>query len=142
MSESKTYPLSVVLTITTGRLLAPPVGDSNGMPHVYDILGWMTGDQPFTHRLPRVAGECKPWLERWFPELTPESEYVETALMGVDKLGMAQAIAGYLVEAQRRGCRKTYDVARIPRDDHERKNPIDELVEMRGSDHGVIVVEI
>jgi hypothetical protein len=46
-----------VLSITTGRLLAP-----NGIGGVYEILNWMTGDNLYTHQLPRVCDECKPYL--------------------------------------------------------------------------------
>ena len=68
--ETKQFDLRVLLTVTTGRLLTKSLepGD-NGISALYDLLGWMTNDQPFTHKLPRFADECNPWLLRWFPEL-------------------------------------------------------------------------
>src|SRR5688572_14476801 len=81
MSETKTFPLRVVLTVTTGRLLTEPKGErDNGISDVYQILGWMTNDEPFTHQLPRFCDECKPWLLRWFPELAA----AESALQILD----------------------------------------------------------
>lgn len=60
----KTFPLGTVLSITTGRLLAP-----NGIGGVYEILNFMSGDNLFTHQLPRVMDECKPYLLQQFPQL-------------------------------------------------------------------------
>ena len=34
-----------------------------------------------------------------------------------------------------------YEIGQIPRDDHEVKHPYDELVEMRGSDEGILLVD-
>jgi hypothetical protein len=39
------------------------------------------------------------------------------------------------------GIPEWYDVPRIPADDHDRKNPVDELIAMRGTDEGLHVVE-
>ena len=36
--------------------------------------------------------------------------------------------------------RSTYDVPHIPQDDHERKNPYDELVAERGTDEGIVII--
>lgn len=74
---TKTFPLGVVLTVTTGRLLTKSKSQNdNGIGDLYDILGHMTGDSPFTHQLGRFAAECKPWLYRWFPEIEHQSNLV------------------------------------------------------------------
>ncbi len=71
MSEMKEFPIRVLLTITTGRLLtASRASDDNGIGDLYALLGWMTNDSPFIHQLHRFADECKPWLLRWYPELS------------------------------------------------------------------------
>ncbi len=139
-NETKSFPLSAVLTITTGWLLTSSPDGGNGIGQVYEILNWMTNDNLFTHQLPRACRECEPWLGRWFPELAAEGPHVESALDGVAKEGMDDAIVAYLFAAKSRGCKDAYDVPRIPRDDHDVKDPVSELVEMRGGDHGVIVV--
>jgi len=34
-----------------------------------------------------------------------------------------------------------YDVPKMPHDDHEVKHPYDELVAMRGTDEGIVVIQ-
>jgi hypothetical protein len=46
-----------VLSVTTGRLISP-----RGMDGIYDILGYMTEDAPFTTQLGRFSDECSPYL--------------------------------------------------------------------------------
>ncbi len=60
----KKFHLGDVLSITTQRLVSP-----RHMVGVYDILNFMTGDNLFTHQLPRAANECKPYLLEQFPKL-------------------------------------------------------------------------
>lgn len=72
MSQSKSFPLRVVLTVTTGRLLTAPRGPhDNGIGDVYEILNWITNDDLFTHQLPRAGRAAQPWLLECFPELAP-----------------------------------------------------------------------
>lgn len=74
--ESKTFPLGTVLSITTGYLLAP-----NGIGGVYEILNFMTGDNLYTHQLPRVGRECAPYLLKQFPALaSPEVDFAAAEL--------------------------------------------------------------
>jgi hypothetical protein len=60
----KLYHISDVLTVTTGRLVSNRHIDS-----VYDILNFLTGDELFTHQLPRASRECEPWLKAQYPQL-------------------------------------------------------------------------
>ena len=143
MDETKEFSLRTILSVTTGRLLTK--GNSpndNGIGDLYDLLGWMTNDQPFTHQLPRFATECKPWLLRWFPGLPEEVEVAEFCDqlkdLSADKL--TAAIEGFVWGLGERYGRHALPVPRIPQDDHERKNPLDELVAMRGTDEGIEIV--
>lgn len=143
-TETKPFPLRVVLTVTTGRLLTEPKGDrDNGIGDLYELLNWMTDDELFTHQLPRAANECKPWLLRWFPEL--ERYGSVEALAGLDMLLVnhqgRDAIPAWLDGMAFIGGKPSYDVPRMPADDHERKHPYDELVAMRGTDEGIVIVE-
>lgn len=63
----KEFSLGDVLSITTGRLLSERRIDG-----VYDILNWMTGDNLFTHQLPRASESCAPWLIEQYPQLDPK----------------------------------------------------------------------
>lgn len=51
-----------------------------------------------------------------------------------------KGVAFWLTNLEINGLKPFYDVPRIPRYDHEQKNPFDELVEMRGTDEGIIIV--
>ena len=61
---SQSFALGDVLSITTDRLVS-----RDHMGGVYRILGYMTGDELFTHQLPRAAAECKPALLAQHPQL-------------------------------------------------------------------------
>lgn len=140
MPETKRFPLRTLLSVTTGRLLTKPTKDGNGIGDLYKILGWMTNDSPFTHQLPRFMVECKPWLLRWFPELEQASNELDWLGKNIKQHGPEAGCETWLggfagiMQAE-------YDVPRIPADDHETKDPVDELVSMRGTDEGVVVVQ-
>lgn len=146
MDETKSFPLRDVLSVTTGRLLTKGNGpNDNGIGAMYELLGWMTNDTPFTHQLGRFGNECKPWLLRWFPELVEVGQKVEMfckALKFTSVEAVPGCIDGFVYEIGNSLGKHEYDVPRIPADDHERKNAYDEIVEMRGSDAGVIIVNV
>ena len=140
--STRRFPLRVVLTVTTGRLLTAAKDGGNGIEDLYDILSWMTNDDLMTHQLPRAGRECAPWLLRWFPELDRcWSETVQACFkVLLDTFGAA-GIEQYLKQCHDiYGCKAEYDVPQIPADDHDRKDAFDELIEMRGTDEGIIIV--
>lgn len=140
MMKTKRFPLRILLSITTGRLLTASKGPrDNGISDLYEFLEWLTGEAPFTHQLPRFAEECQPWLLRWFPELKDEETWVQVALADVPNGGIEQAIERYLDAAVSRGCKPEYDVPRIPRDDHTRRDAVNELREKIGSDKVIVI---
>jgi hypothetical protein len=61
---NRIFDLSDILTITTGKLVS-----TRGMEAVYDILNYMTGEQLFTHQLPRAMRVCGPALLKQHPQL-------------------------------------------------------------------------
>lgn len=132
----KRFDVRVLLTVTTGRLI------TTSLRALYELLGWMTDDSPFTHQLPRFATECKPWLLRWFPQLcavdSTDLRVLDAAAEDGGEMGVESWLRGVLA---RRDLELFYDVPRIPPHDHERKNPYDELVAMRGTDEGIVIVE-
>ncbi len=137
---TKNFPLRVVLTVTTGRLLTEPRGNrDNGIGDLYAILNHMTGDSAFTHQLARFMEECKPWLLRRFPELAK----VDVAVLdqSMKDHGGAEGVKRWLDSLIAAGYRAEYDVPPIPKGSHEIKNPVEELGEMRGADEEVIVVQ-
>ena len=62
--EWKEFHIGDILTITTGVMVSP-----EGIGGVYKILDWMTGDQLFTHQLPRASNICEPILKGLYPEI-------------------------------------------------------------------------
>ncbi len=145
--KTKSFPLESLLTVTTGRLLTKRQGlDNNGISDLYDILGWMTNDSPYTTQLGRFASECKPWLLRWFPELSIANGSLKRLDEWIAKAPTCpeEGIKMWLTELQmmQPDLLVEYDVPRIPMDDHEQKNAYDELVADRGTDEGIVILPL
>jgi len=143
MTITRAFLLRDLLTVTTGRLLTKPRGpDDNGIGALYALLDWMTADAAFTHTLGRFSTECKPWLLRWFPELVK----AESDLYALDDflkvMTPAEAVEQWLAVCVAKGCKAIYDVPRIPKDAHELKAPVRELIEQRGGNDKIIEVRI
>ena len=138
--QTKQFHLGDVLSITTGRLVSQRHIDG-----VYDILNFMTGDNLFTHQLPRASDECKPYLVEQFPQLATaelDSAIAELSDALKSKNGKAKAkkvVADWLVK-QVAKYGETFAVKPVPTDAHEVKNPIAEAAEMMGGPEKVIVV--
>ena len=126
LNNYKTFPLNTILTVTTGRLLTTSKSDGdNGIGDLYEILGHMTGDTPFTHSLGRFADDCKPYLLLAFSELSNAD---------VDELDKMKGESGWISKWLDRcvnewGIQPEYSIGQIL-GGHEKKNPILELEEM------------
>ncbi|MCA9349577.1 hypothetical protein KC853_00850 [Candidatus Saccharibacteria bacterium] len=71
---TRRFHIGDVLAVTTGRFTSP-----RGMEGIYDILGYMTDELPYSNQLERFAEECKPYLERRLGKVIgPFSEVPET----------------------------------------------------------------
>ena len=134
--KTKHFPTLAILSVTSERLLTQPKNESegNGIGQLYELLGWMTDDSPFTHQLPHFSRECKPWLLRMHPQL---ADFMEHICRMCDD-GKVNELQAEMIE--RLG--ETLPVAKIPQDDHERKNFYDELVAMRGTDEGIEIITL
>ena len=142
--ETKSFSLGDVLSITTGRLVSERHIDG-----VYDILNFMTGDNLFTHQLPRAMEECRPFLLKQFPELaeagTPANlarldELIEGAECRNEppENGVAMWLQ-WMAEPGTCNLKASYEVQQIPRDAHQLKDPLEELVTMVGPSKVVVV---
>jgi hypothetical protein len=125
--KTKSFPLRVLLTVTTGRLLTEPKDGGNGIGDLYEILGWMTNDSPFTHQLGRFAEECKPWLLTWFPELSPVESCLDALDGCIRAIGAKEGVEQWLSKLD---LPTAYDVPRMRHVDHVPKDPLAELVEL------------
>ena len=112
---TRTFHLGDILSIYTGRLVSP-----THMDGIYSILNFMTGDNLFTHQIPRVGRECAPHLLRQFPWL---AEVSTDGCTGETWQHWLQ------VQVDRYG--ENHSVAAIPRDDHAVIDPVEELRQMR-----------
>lgn len=84
----KQYHLADVLSVTTGILLPSP-NREHPIDAMYDILGYMTGEDLFTHALPSAADAARPFLLQQFPALESEEtagmvSYLQTRLSSID----------------------------------------------------------
>lgn len=110
------FDLGDVLSITTGK----PVSRDH-IDGVYRILNYMTGDNLFTHQLPRAAGECKGPLLAQHPDL---AGVVVPAISSQEE---AEAWLDSLIPQYGRD----REVAPLDSDDHTVIGPLDELA-LRG----------
>lgn len=147
--NTKPFPLRVLLSVTTGRLLTESKGDrDNGIGDIYELLGWMTDDQPFTHQLPRFARECEPYLLKWFPELAPCG--VAASLASLDRWlksdktsAKDEGVKMWLAELKMMfpALKRVYEVPQIPKESHTPKDAVRELIELRESKENIVIVE-
>lgn len=123
---SRRFHLGDVLSVTTGYLVAP-----RGIEAMYDLLNFMTGDNLFTHQLPRASDECAPALLRQYPDL---AEVWVPAEFG-DEAHVLSWLAKQVVVFG-----EYLDVAPLAEGDHTRIDPLTELASKVGPER-IIAVE-
>jgi hypothetical protein len=127
VTDTKDFHIGDILSITDGHLVSPRHIDG-----VYDILGWMTGDQLWTHQLPRASRECEPSLREQHPDLA--------AVVFPDGLEGEQPVMAWLAE-QVAMFGATRPVRKLAAVDHTPIDPITEIKMMR-PDAEVIVIDL
>lgn len=113
MTTTRIFHLGDILTITTGRLVSPRHVDG-----IYDILNFMTGDNLFTHQLPRAMDECQGPLLAQHPDLA--------AIVVPEDLSGQEAVAEWLA-TQVAQYGHTREVAPLPAGDHTHIDPLTEI---------------
>lgn len=125
MTETRQFHIGDIISAITGHLVSP-----RGIEGIYDILNWMTGDNLYTHALPRAQRECEPELRRQHPDLAainvPDSIHDEASL----RAWLTEITPVY---------GETRAVAPVSGVDHTVIDPLAELAMMR-PDAPVIVV--
>ena len=132
--EMKSFHLGDILTITTGIMVAP-----EGIGAVYEILNWMTGDNLFTHQLPRASDLCEPILKDLYPGLA-EVTLPDASGLAKDK---AEEFWKTWLAMQVETFGETLPVPKL--ENYTPVDPISELFTMRGelkSDAKIIVVAV
>ena len=140
----KLFHISDVLSVTTGRLVS-----SRHMDGIYEILNFLTGDNLFTHQLPRAMNECKPWLRSTFPGMMDNSPGMSERLDDMDRRIKAvpqdrEHIAVVIrdwVEDLRIALKlpEMLPVYEMGEEMHTRIDPVEELEAMVGKDRVIVV---
>lgn len=128
----KKFSIQAALSITTDRLFTRNIGD------VYEILNFITGDNLMTHQLPRAAEFAKPFILAAYPileDFTPES-----LTASIEAKGWDNTYNGVIASLSKEiGFEITLEPA--PEGVWNQKNPIEELIEMRGGTDGIIIIK-
>lgn len=127
---SRSFHLGDILTVATGSLVSP-----RHMDAVYDLCNFMTGDNLYTHQLPRAAQECQAEIYRQHPDLR---DVVVPDFSTVPRDRVDRAVSDWLAEQVAR-FGEYRDVVPLAAGDHTRIDPLAELA-MRFPKKPVIVV--
>lgn len=135
---AKEFHLGDVLTVTHERLVAP-----EGIGGVYKILNYITGDNLFTHQLPRAARLCKPEILRQHPFLADPAITAQVDRLGElcdeaeDTKGIVEAwLAGMVLKY-----REHLSLEPMRPADYEAIDPMEELETMVGKDR-IIKIQV
>lgn len=139
------FHISDILSVTTGRLVS-----LRHMDGVYDILNYLTGDDLFTHQLPRANRQCLPWLREQFPDLMPDANNRHIGRFIAAMADIAQSDAGkeershFIDEmvkelARDLGLPMELEVRPIPSGEYQKINPLEEACSMMGNKNVIAV---
>ncbi len=129
---TRDFDLSDILSVTDGRLVS-----DRHIEGVYDILNYMTGDNLFTHQLPRASRACEPVLLVQHPQLAGCGEGVEFDAEDIeDRKAQIEA----WVDDMKARYGETLPVT--PLDEWHRMNPIQELAEMTERPDRIIAAQV
>lgn len=141
----KNFHISDVLSITTRRLVS-----SRHMDGVYDILNFLTGDNLYTHQLPRAVRECEPWLRSQFPQLFPDAPVLAELNRNLDNVIAAaggnqkfasRAIEGWVATVRERlGLPEMLPVYEMGKEMHTHIDPLEEANAMFGEKRVIGIV--
>jgi hypothetical protein len=116
----KEFKLEEVLSAIYGILLCNDIGK------VYEVLNFITGDNLFTHQLPRAGRQCQPLVERQHPFLK------EIDLSGINTENWKERLDAIKAKYPN-------EIKLIPVADWQHIDPIKEAVEMMGGDESKVI---
>lgn len=136
---TKQFHLGDVLSIATGRLVSPRHVDG-----LYDVLGFMTGEELWTHQLPRAGRICETNLKEQFPQFAGSE--IESAIADLDnrlegktsREDGSRIVAEWLADqVQQFG--EMFEVKPLPAGVYTAQDPVAEAVEMVGPEKVIAV---
>jgi hypothetical protein len=122
--KMRKFHIGDVLTVVSGLLLS-----QRGMEGVYDILGYMTGEELYTHQLPRAASQAKPFVLSQYPQL---SELEVPSLASLEVPGWVQKQAAAFGE--------WLPLSSIPEQERQSQQPLQELMRMVGPEKVIVML--
>lgn len=127
MDDTQEFGIGTILTVIRGVFVDPV-----GINEVGRFLAWITDDHEImTHQLARVAEECQPAVAKAFPDLA--SVRIPPVNSQDDLMAFLSSLTDEYGTTRR--------VGKLPGIQHAIRNPVEELIEMRGgSTEGIIVV--
>lgn len=141
--RTATFHIASVLSVVTGTLLTH-VGQDHPVDGLYEVLSFMTGEDLYTHALPRAANQCKPDIIRQHPWLgsadVKERVAHLRAMLGTPsgKANPRELILGWLSEFTMH-YPEQIDLHPLPLDDRAPQDPIAEAEAMFGKDRVIVV---
>lgn len=123
---TRTFHLGDILSVTTERMLSPTHLDG-----LFDILNWMTGDNLFSHQLPRAAQECQGPLLAQHPDLADIEvpDWPDGVPVAIVQAWLAEQVTRY---------GETREVTPLAPEEHTHIDPITEM--QRYHPGGVVVI--
>lgn len=132
-TTQRSFHISDVLSILSDRLVS-----TRHIEGVYDILGFMTDSEPFTHQLPRLSDEVKPYLAAEHPELAKVE--IPEKFEGETREDVELSIITWLDSLYPTFGTEVL-VSRVPAEAHTEIHPLVELMQMK-PDAEVIIVAV
>lgn len=129
----KSFPIAVILNFTDGRLLT-------SMDDVYEFANFMTGDNLFTHQLPRAFHAVSPVLKKQLPflaspEFAKDQELLTRSLEGAPD---ARAVINDWLKDMAGSYGAEHEVT--PLTNWMQQDPVSELIQMTERKDNIIVV--
>ena len=122
-TDLRAFHIGDVLSAYSGYLVS-----NRRMEGVYETLNFLTGDDLYTHQLPRARDECKGWLERLHPQLK------EIDCSGLTPETLPTWLAGIVAKYG-----ETLTLRPLPPEGHEFRHPVEELESMVGKDRVMVI---
>ena len=137
-NNKRAFPIDDILAVLTGRFVS-----ERGFEAFYDLLGFLFGERPFTHQIPRFCKICRPHLLRQLPQLSGSDEEVARILEQIHRTMGDQALIQEILASWRRDMTAKFgaqlEVTDLPEEVRDLRDPIEEMTEMRGEPPIIIV---